>query len=97
MCADKKKKCASKNDDKTITDVESAITKAAKIKADGRLKYNLKLLKELEADKKRKLMVVNTLAIASLMMVFIAYTLYESALNSNWFHLYLQKLLDVVV
>lgn len=73
--------------------MESAISKAAKIKADGRLKYNMKLLKELEADKSRKLMVVNALAIASLTMVFIAYTLYESALNKNWFALLLQKML----
>jgi len=60
-----------------MTDVETAKLKAAKIREEGQLKYNLKLLNELEADKARKLMVVNVLLITVLAIVGIIYMLYE--------------------
>ena len=81
------------NESQQMTDVESAINKAAKIRAEGRLKYNLKLLKELEADKSRKLMVVNVLMVGCLVLVFITYSLYEAALNRNLLDEFIKKLL----
>lgn len=76
-----------------LTDVETAKLKAQTIKEQGQLKYNLKLLQELEADKSRKLMVVNILAVLSLAAVGVTYLLYEHALNNNILNNLLAELL----
>ena len=60
-----------------MTDVEIAKIKAAKIREEGQLKYNLKLLNELEADKARKLTVVNILLLICLAIVGIVYSFFE--------------------
>jgi len=48
------------------------------------LKYNLKLLNELEADKARKLMVLNVLLLICLGVVGAVFMLYEHTLSGNW-------------
>lgn len=77
-----------------MTDVESAKLKAQQIREEGQLKYNLKLLQELEADKARKLMAVNVLLMLSLSALGIVYILYEHALNTNLLDELIMKLLD---
>jgi hypothetical protein len=54
-------------------DVQTAKKKAALIREQGQQKYNMKLLRELEADKTRKLMVVNALCIFFLTLLGMFY------------------------
>lgn len=67
-----------------MTDVQVAKLKAAIIREEGQQKYNLKLLTELEADKKRKLFAVSVLLVISLLMVGVAFVLFEHAMSNNW-------------
>ena len=71
--------------DPGMTDVENAKLKAAKIREDSQIKYNLRLLKELEADKSRKLMVVNVLMVLTLAIVGVVFLLFEKSLTNQWF------------
>lgn len=71
--------------DPGMTDVENAKLKAAKIREDSQIKYNLRLLKELEADKSRKLMVVNVLMFVALCAVGVVFMLFEKSLTNQWF------------
>ena len=66
-----------------LTDVEVAKLKAKVIREEGQLKYNLKLLNELEADKSRKLMVVNVLGLVFLLGLAALFVFYEHALNNH--------------
>ena len=71
--------------DPGLTDVENAKLKAAMIREDSQIKYNLRLLKELEADKSRKLMVVNVLMLLTLAIVGVVFLLFEKSLTNQWF------------
>lgn len=59
-----------------LSDIEKAKKKAAKIEEEGLTRYKKRLLAELEADKKRKLLVVNLLF--ALAMACVAGLYYSS-------------------
>jgi len=94
-----KKHDSKKSDQPKITDVEQARAKAAQVKEQSLKKYREKLKIELDADKARKLNVVNSLFVLSLLVVWGLYFLQGSSLNpytslddfindmlKDWFH-----------